>query len=454
MALSIVILAAGQGTRMRSNLPKVLHPLAGVPLLEHVVRAARTFDGARIQVVYGHGGDTVRARLAHLDVGWVEQAQQLGTGHAVTQALPGIEDGDTALILYGDVPLTRTDTLRALVESAGTGGFSILTAVLDDATGYGRILRDDAGRIVRIVEHKDASPAEREVREINTGMMAVGGAALKRWLARVGRGNAQGEYYLTDIVALAVADGVEVRSVRPSDPVEIAGVNDRVQLAGLERAYQQARAEELMRAGVTLRDPARFDLRGELSAGRDVVIDVNVVIEGRVTLGDNVAIGPNVMLRDCEIGADTQIHAMSIVEESVVGRNGRIGPFARLRPQSRLAEDVHIGNFVELKKTSMGPGAKANHLTYLGDAEIGAKTNIGAGTITCNYDGVNKSRTEIGDDVFIGSDTMLVAPVKIGDGATTGAGTTVTREVPPGKLVVGRAREVIIEGWQRPKKKK
>ncbi len=453
MALRVVILAAGQGTRMRSALPKVLHPLAGRPLLEHACLAARALPEARLHVVYGHGGETVRARLAHVEAEWVEQARQLGTGHAVAQALPAVGDDDTVLIVYGDVPLIRPQTLARLLDACRPSGFSLLTAHLDDPAGYGRIVRDDAGRVRRIVEQKDASDREQTIREVNTGMMAVAGAALKRWLAKVDRGNAQGEYYLTDIVALAVAEGVEVRTVNPESVDETLGVNDRVQLADIERRYQRREAERLMREGVTLSDPARFDLRGELVAGRDVSIDVNVIVEGRVVIGDQVRIGPNVLLRDCEIGAGTQVLANCVIEEAVVGRDARIGPFSRLRPETRLADDVHVGNFVEIKKSVLARGAKANHLTYLGDAEIGARTNVGAGTITCNYDGVNKSRTVIGADVFIGSDTLLVAPVRVGDGATIGAGTTVTADAPAGQLTVGRARQVTVENWQRPQKK-
>jgi bifunctional UDP-N-acetylglucosamine pyrophosphorylase / glucosamine-1-phosphate N-acetyltransferase len=458
MALSIIILAAGQGTRMRSALPKVLHPLAGKPLLEHVIDAAETLNAARIQIVYGHGGEQVRERLAARKVEWVEQAQQLGTGHAVAQALPAVADGDRVLVLYGDVPLIGADTLRRLLTAADGGRFGLLTAELADPTGYGRILRDGpigkGGQVTGIVEQKDATPEQLRIREINTGFLAVDAAPLKRWVARLGNDNAQGEYYLTDVIALAAADGVSIETVAPAALTEIMGVNNRAQLAELEREYQRQQAQRLLLAGVTLYDPARFDLRGRLEHGQDVAIDVNVIIEGTVTLGDRVRIGPGCVIRNAEIGADTLVHAHSVIEDAVIGANARIGPFARIRPETVLAKDVHIGNFVEIKKSDIGAGSKVNHLSYIGDTTIGARVNVGAGTITCNYDGANKHRTIIEDDVFIGSDTQLIAPVKVGAGATLGAGTTLTRDAPPGELTYSRAKQETRPGWKRPVKKK
>ena len=454
MGLSIIILAAGQGTRMRSRLPKVLHPLAGRPLLEHVHQAAARLPKARIQIVYGHGGEQVRNQLPQLKADWVEQKRQLGTGHAVLQAMPKVKPRDTVLILYGDVPLITTDTLEKLVAAAGRTSMGLLTIELADPGGYGRIVRDARGHVVRIVEHKDASEAERAIGEINTGMLAVTAAHLARWVGRLRNRNVQKEYYLTDIIAMAVDDGVHVRTVAPASPYEVMGVNDRVQLAELERYYQYMQAMHLMRQGVTLADPARFDLRGDLEIGTDVFIDVNVVIEGRVSIGSGTRIGPNNVIRNATIAEDVEILPNCVIEEASVGRAARIGPFSRLRPEAELAEDTHVGNFVEIKKAIVGRGSKINHLSYVGDADIGRDCNIGAGTITCNYDGAHKHRTVIGDDVFIGSDTQLVAPVKVGDGATIGAGATITQDVPAGKLTLSRAPQVTVDKWQRPRKKK
>lgn len=452
MTLAVVILAAGLGKRMRSRLPKVLHPLAGKPLLAHVLDAAHRIGAERRVVVFGHGGDLVRAALAEHDCHWVEQAEQRGTGHAVIQAMPAVRDADRVLVLYGDVPLISPATLERLIAvSAGTD-LGLLTAELDDPTGYGRILRDTAGRVIRIVEEKDASPAERAIREINTGFLIADRARLDDWLARIGNDNAQGEYYLTDIVALAAGDGVAVATTRADTLAEITGVNDRVQLAELERILQRQLAETLMRDGVTLADPARFDLRGTLTVEPDVSIDVNVVIEGEVRLASGVRIGPNCLLRDCRIGPGTEILANCVIESAEVGANAHIGPFARLRPESRLADDTHVGNFVELKKTQLGVGSKVNHLTYLGDAEVGTGVNVGAGTITCNYDGANKFKTRIEDGAFIGSNSSLVAPVTVGAGATIGAGSVITRDTPPEQLSLARARQVSLPGWQRPRK--
>lgn len=454
MSLNVIILAAGAGTRMRSRLPKVLHEVGGKPMLEHVVDAARQLDARRIQVVYGHGGEAVRSALAHLEVGWVEQGEQLGTGHAVAQTLPHMGAGDTVLVLYGDVPLISAETLRQVVTVAQQDSLGLLTVRLDDPRGYGRIVRDDQGSVVRIVEEKDASAEERAITEINTGMLAVSGERLQKWLAALDNNNAQGEYYLTDIIAMAVRDGVKVSTVAPRSVAEVMGVNNRVQLAEVERHYQRAHAERLMLAGITLRDPARFDVRGELSAGSDVTIDVNVVIEGKVVLGNSVRIGPNVVLRNAAIGDDVEILAQCMIEDAVIGARCRIGPFARIRPETRLAADVHIGNFVEIKKSEIGQGSKINHLSYVGDATVGGNVNIGAGTITCNYDGANKHRTTIGNDVFVGSSTQLVAPVTVGDGATIGAGSTITHDAPPGELTLSRAPQQTRPGWKRPIKKK
>lgn len=452
MTLAVVILAAGLGKRMRSRLPKVLHPLAGRPLLAHVLEAAQRIGAERRVVVFGHGGDLVQAALAEHDCHWVEQAEQRGTGHAVIQAMPAVRGADRVLVLYGDVPLISPATLERLIAVSADTDLGLLTAELDDPTGYGRILRDTTGRVIRIVEEKDASPAERAIREINTGFLVADRARLDDWLARIGNDNAQGEYYLTDIVALAAADGVTVATSQPDTLAEITGVNDRVQLAELERIHQRRLAETLMRDGVTLADPARFDLRGTLTVEPDVSIDVNVVIEGEVRLASGVRIGPNCLLRDCRIGPGTEILANCVIESAEVGANAHIGPFARLRPESRLADDTHVGNFVELKKTRLGVGSKVNHLTYLGDAEVGSGVNVGAGTITCNYDGANKFKTRIEDGAFIGSNSSLVAPVTVGAGATIGAGSVITRDTPPEQLSLSRARQVSIPGWQRPRK--
>jgi bifunctional UDP-N-acetylglucosamine pyrophosphorylase/glucosamine-1-phosphate N-acetyltransferase len=454
MALEIIILAAGQGTRMKSALPKVLHRIADKSLLEHVHALATSLHADKISIVYGHGGEQVLKKLAHLDVVWAEQKQQLGTGHAVMQVADGIGDDATVLILYGDVPLLRKDTVERLLPFAEAGDLGLLTVDLDDPHGYGRIVRDAAGRVLRIVEEKDATPEERAIVEGNTGILAVNGARLKRWLNRLENNNAQGEFYLTDVIALAVEDGLIVSTAQPADADEVLGVNNRQQLAHLERAYQHAQAERLMAAGVTLRDPARFDVRGTVEAGRDVEIDVNVILEGRVAIGERVRIGPNTLIRDSEIGDDVEIFANCVIENAVVGRASRIGPFARLRPETALAEEVHIGNFVEVKKSTIAAGSKANHLSYIGDSVVGSGVNIGAGTITCNYDGANKHQTIIEDGAFIGSDTQLVAPVRVGKNATIGAGTTLTMDAPENALTLSRVKQMTLEGWQRPTKKR
>lgn len=454
MSLHIVILAAGQGTRMKSRLPKVLQPLGDRPLLSHVVDTALTLNPERIHVVYGHGGDVVQDRLRYLDVNWVEQKEQKGTGHAVQQAMPDIPDEAQVLVLYGDVPLTTEATLRQLVDEAGGHAVSLLTMQLEDPAGYGRIVRDASAAIIGIVEHKDATPAQLQITEVNTGLLSCPAQHLTSWLKALDNNNVQGEYYLTDIVARAVHDDVAVVSVQVADPWEAAGVNDKLQLAELERIYQTRQAERLMRDGLTLKDPARFDLRGSLAFGRDTSIDVNVVIEGTVKLADGVSIGPNCVLRNCEIGEDSQVMENSVIEHSRIGAQCHIGPFARLRPDTELADRAKIGNFVETKKARVGVGSKINHLSYVGDAEVGKDVNIGAGVITCNYDGAAKHLTQIGDSVFVGSDVQLVAPVTVASGATIGAGSTITKNVAAGELAVSRSRQTNIKDWQRPAKSK
>jgi bifunctional UDP-N-acetylglucosamine pyrophosphorylase/glucosamine-1-phosphate N-acetyltransferase len=439
---------------MRSAVPKVLHPLGGKPLLAHVIDAAFQLKPDSIHVVYGHGGDQVRAALSAAPVEWVEQAEQLGTGHAVDQVMPLVGDDCVVLVLYGDVPLITPVTLALMVEQARQDKLAILTAKLDNPSGYGRILRGANGKLVDIVEQKDASDEQLRIREINTGFLAVPAVLLRDWLTRLDNRNAQGEYYLTDIVAMAVEAGVDVESTRAENVDEILGVNDRVQLAHLERVYQRRQAEILMRSGVTLADPARFDVRGELTAGNDSFIDINALFEGSVTLGARVRIGPNCVIRNAALGDDVEVLANSVIDDARVGRACRIGPFARIRPETELGEQVHVGNFVEVKKSRVADGSKINHLSYIGDTHMGSGVNVGAGTITCNYDGANKHLTEIGNDVFIGSDTQLVAPVRVGDGATIGAGTTITRDVPPGQLTLSRSPQQTIEGWTRPIKKK
>ncbi|MEI7432106.1 MAG: bifunctional UDP-N-acetylglucosamine diphosphorylase/glucosamine-1-phosphate N-acetyltransferase GlmU [Betaproteobacteria bacterium] len=449
--MNIVILAAGQGKRMHSNLPKVLHPLAGKALVAHVIDTARVLSPQTLCLVYGHGGDAVRTSLDAADLAWALQEPQLGTGHAVQQALPHLKGTGTTLVLYGDVPLIQVETLKRLLHVA-QNSLAILTVELADPQGYGRIVRDGAGQVVRIVEQKDANAAERGLREINTGIMAMPTARLGEWLARLSNSNAQHEYYLTDIVGMAVAEGLPVRTACPQHEWEVLGVNSKVQLAELERIAQRCNALQLMEQGVRLADPARLDVRGELLCGRDVFIDVNCVFEGRVELGEAVEIGPNCVLKNARIGAGTRLAAFTHIEDAVVGPDARIGPFARLRPGAELAEDVHIGNFVEIKKSTIAAHSKVNHLAYIGDDTIGSRVNVGAGTITCNYDGANKFQTIIEDDAFIGSDTQLVAPVTVGCGATLGAGTTLTKDAPPGSLTISRAKQVSIPGWKRPQK--
>lgn len=454
MPLSIVILAAGQGKRMKSEWPKVLQPLAGRALLKHVIDTARELAPAAIYVVYGHGAERVREALKSEAVSFVLQERQLGTGHAVMQAVPGIPDNHTVLVLYGDVPLIRRDTLEALLKLSDSKTLAVLTVMLEDPGGYGRILRDARGRIRKIAEHKDASKRELAVRESNTGVIAAPAKLLKKWLALVKNSNAQGEFYLTDVAAIAARGKFHVVPLVALTETEVLGVNDKVQLAQVEAAYRQRQAQELMLAGVTVIDPARLDIRGIVTAGSDVELDVNVILEGKVTLGDRVRIGPNCVIRDSQIGADTRIFANCVLDRAIVGPSCNIGPFARLRPAAALARGVHIGNFVEVKNAKLGEGSKANHLTYLGDAVIGKDVNVGAGTITCNYDGVNKAQTHIEDGVFVGSGSMLVAPVRIGARATIGAGSTITEDAPADKLTLGRSRQVSIDSWTRPAKPK
>jgi bifunctional UDP-N-acetylglucosamine pyrophosphorylase/glucosamine-1-phosphate N-acetyltransferase len=456
--LNVVILAAGQGKRMHSDLPKVLHPLAGKALLGHVLDTARAIGATEICVVYGHGGEQVRAALDAPDLTWARQEPQLGTGHAVLQALPhlavAVSPAPTfTLVLYGDVPLTRASTLQRLIAAAGKDKLALLTANVDNPKGYGRIVRVK-GEVKRIVEEKDADDAERAIREINTGILVAPTAALARWLPGLGNRNAQGEYYLTDIVALAVAEGMPVVTAHPDAAWETEGVNSKVQLAALERVHQSNIAAALLDAGVTLADPARIDVRGELLCGREVAIDINCVFEGRVELGDGVSIAANCVLKNCRIGSGAKIAPFCHIDDAVVGPDDLIGPYARLRPGAELGRDVHVGNFVEVKNSTIADHSKANHLAYIGDATIGSRVNVGAGTITCNYDGANKFRTVIEDDAFIGSDTQLVAPVTVGRGATLGAGTTLTRDAPPDQLTVSRARQFSIPGWKRPVKLK
>ena len=452
--MNIVILAAGAGKRMRSALPKVLHPLAGRPLLSHVIDTARSLSPTRLVVVIGHGGDIVKTTVAAPDIEFVVQAEQLGTGHAVQQALPLLDATVPTLVLYGDVPLTRASTLKRLIEAAAAGHYGVLTVTVDDPTGYGRMVRDAKGRVTRIVEHKDATQTEREIAEINTGIVISPTGRLTGWLASLKNDNAQKEFYLTDVVECAIGDGVDVVTAQPDEEWETLGVNSKVQLAELERIEQRNIAVQLLDDGVTLADPARIDVRGSLRCGRDVSIDVNCVFEGEVVLGDNVSVGPNCVIRNATIGAGTQIAAFTSIDEATVGERTVLGPYARLRPGAQLGNESHVGNFVEIKNAVLGVGAKANHLSYIGDADIGARVNIGAGTITCNYDGANKHRTVIEDDVFVGSDTQLVAPVRVGRNVTIAAGTTVWKDVPADTLVLNEKTQRTRDGYIRPVKQK
>jgi len=451
LGLSIIILAAGQGTRMRSDLPKVLQPLAGRPLLGHVLETARSLDADDVCVVYGHGGDAVPSTFAGDTIRWVLQAEQLGTGHAVQQAMADTPDENQTLILYGDVPLLTTTTLSRLLDATSIDGLSVLSVDLADPTGYGRVIRD-GDKVVGIVEQKDASGAEQRIVEINTGVMVFPTARLKDWLSNLGNDNSQGEYYLTDVIGMAVADGFGVKGIKADTGTEVMGINDKKQLAEAERALQARLVDELMADGVGFADPTRVDIRGKLTCGKDVFIDVNAVFEGDVTLGDGVIIESNNLLRDSKIGAGTVLHPNCHIEGATTGEHCEVGPFARMRPGAELANNVKVGNFVEIKKSTVADGSKINHLTYIGDSEVGTGVNVGAGTITCNYDGANKHKTTIGDDVFIGSGVNLVAPIEIGKGATIGAGSTITKPAPADQLTLERSKQTTIEGWKKPTK--
>ncbi len=451
-ALSVVILAAGKGTRMYSDLPKVLHPIAGKPMVKHVIDTAKQLGAHNIHLVYGHGGDLMQQRLANEPVNWVLQTEQLGTGHAMQQAAPFFADDENILMLYGDAPLITKATLEKLIAAKPDKGIALLTVVLDNPTGYGRILREN-GNVVGIVEQKDANAEQLKIQEVNTGVMVSDGASFKKWLTQLDNNNAQGEYYMTDVIALANRDGCQVAAVQAADLMEVEGANNRLQLTALEQYFQQKQARELLLAGVMLLDPNSFKLRGELTHGKDVEIDMNVILKGKVRLGNRVKIGAGCVLTNCDIGDDVEIKPYSVLEDSSVGANAAIGPFSRLRPGAELAENTHVGNFVEIKKAQIGKGSKVNHLTYVGDAEIGKDCNIGAGVITCNYDGANKFKTIIGDNVFIGSDSQLVAPVTIESGATIGAGSTIRDDVRHDELVTTRVPQKHIQGWERPKKK-
>lgn len=439
---------------MRSSIPKILHSLAGKPLLTHVYEVANQLDSTGIHIIYGHGGNRVKESLQHLDANWIEQSEQLGTGHAVAQALPALKNNENVLVLYGDVPLISVHTLQQLIGHADQQQLGLLTAQVDEPSGYGRIVRNDKGQVQSIVEEKDASEDQRTIKEINTGIMVLPVNHLTRWINGLENKNVQKEYYLTDVIAMAVNDGIKINTVSATTNMEISGVNDRIQLAQLERFYQEQRASDLMKDGVTLFDPQRFDLRGSLKHGHDIVIDVNVIIEGEVSLGDGVQIGPNTVIKNSTIGNGVKLMANCVIEDAVMGDECRIGPFARIRPETTLADHVHVGNFVEIKKSKVSTGSKINHLSYVGDSSVGSEVNIGAGTITCNYDGAKKHHTTIGNKVFIGSDTQLIAPVTVGDGATIGAGSTITRDVPADALTLSRSPQKTRAGWQRPVKKK
>lgn len=451
--LSVVILAAGKGTRMYSDLPKVLHKIAGKPMVKHVIDTAKQLNAAQIHLIYGHGADLLKQRLADEPVNWVFQAEQLGTGHAMQQAAPFFADDENILMLYGDAPLITTETLQKLIAAKPENGIALLTVNLENPTGYGRIIRQD-GNVTAIVEQKDANAEQLKITEVNTGVMVSDGASFKKWLERLDNNNAQGEYYMTDVIGLANQDGFKVVAVQATDMMEVEGANNRLQMAALERYFQRKQAQKLLLAGVSLTDPERFDLRGELEHGKDVEIDINVIIEGNVRLGNRVKIGAGCVLKNVEIADDVEIKPYSVLENAVVGEKAAIGPFSRLRPGAELAAETHVGNFVEIKQAKVGKGSKVNHLTYIGDAEIGRDCNIGAGVITCNYDGANKFKTVIGDNVFVGSDSQLIAPVTIADNVTVAAGATVTDNVEAGALVISRVRQRHISNWKRPTKKK
>ncbi|TXL13719.1 UDP-N-acetylglucosamine diphosphorylase/glucosamine-1-phosphate N-acetyltransferase [Methylococcaceae bacterium HT3] len=454
MTVKTLILAAGQGTRMRSALPKVLHKVANRSLLQHVYDTSKQIDENDIIIIYGHGGELVKQTLSELDAQWVEQKEQLGTGHAVLQADSLIEKKDTILILYGDVPLLSKQSIDTLLANVTQQSLALLTVKLDSPTGYGRIVRTHSGDVLKIVEQKDATEQEQLINEVNTGILAVKGEQLKNWVSRIDNSNAQQELYLTDVIEMAVNDGIVIKTSQPESIDEVLGVNNPKQLSHLERVYQAAQADKLMELGVTLLDPARVDCRGSFaSLGQDISVDINVIFEGENTLGNNVKIGANTIINNSVIADNVEILANCIIDNAVVGAGSRIGPFARLRPQAELSEQVHIGNFVEIKKSTVAKGSKINHLSYIGDATIGSQVNIGAGTITCNYDGVNKARTVIKDGAFIGSDTQLIAPVTVGKNATIGAGSTITKNTPDEQLTLTRSKQISIQSWQRPVKK-
>ncbi len=454
MTVKTIILAAGQGTRMRSALPKVLHEIAGRPLLKHVYDTSMAIADNSVYIIYGHGGEQVKTVMEGLQATWIEQKQQLGTGHAVQQAVDYIEDEDKVLILYGDVPLLKQSTIEGILANVSETSLALLTVVLDDPHGYGRIVRNEQNAVQKIVEQKDANAEELLINEGNTGILAANGDQLKKWLAQLQSNNAQNEFYLTDVIEMAVEEGLEIVTSQPEMQDEVLGVNNRIQLAHLERVYQSEQAEQLMTHGVTLKDPARIDVRGHFEElGQDISVDINVIFEGVNRIASNVSIGANCIIKNAVIAEGAQILANSIIEDAVVGAGSRVGPFARLRPQAQLAENVHIGNFVEIKKSTVATGSKVNHLSYIGDAEIGSKVNVGAGTITCNYDGVNKFKTIIGDGAFIGSDSQLIAPVTVGANATIGAGSTISKDTPAEQLTLSRPKQISIAGWQRPVKK-
>lgn len=452
MTFSVVVLAAGKGTRMKSSLPKVLHPIGGKPMVQHIIDTVNKLGATNIHLVYGHGREQLQNKLSHNDLSWCLQDQQLGTGHAVQQAAPHIRDNEDVLILVGDAPLIKESTLQQLIAVKKDADLALLTVELKDPTGMGRIIRHGE-QVTAIVEHKDATELQRKIKETNTGMMIMGGMDLKRWLAALNNDNAQGEFYLTDVIEMAAQEGKSIHASQPSSAIEVEGINNRVQLASIERAYQAEQASTLMMHGVSLLDPSRFDLRGELEVGQDITIDVNVIVQGKVKIGSNTSIGANCTLIDCEIADNAVIHSNSIIEQAIVGENCSVGPYARLRPGTVMKEQSRVGNFVEMKKTTLGKGSKANHLSYLGDTEIGERANIGAGTITCNYDGVNKFKTVIGDRAFIGSNSALIAPANIGNNATVGAGSIITKEVLDGELAIARAKQRNMSNWQRPSKK-
>lgn len=452
MTFSVVVLAAGKGTRMKSSLPKVLHPIGGKPMVQHIIDTVNKLGAQNIHLVYGHGREQLQDKLSHNVLSWCLQDQQLGTGHAVQQAAPHIQDNEDVLILVGDAPLIKETTLQQLIAVKKDADLALLTVELDDPTGMGRIIRQGE-QVTAIVEHKDASEQQRQIKETNTGMMIMGGKDLKRWLSALNNNNAQGEFYLTDIIEMAAKEGKSIHASQPSSAIEVEGINNRAQLASIERAYQAEQAIALMMQGVSLLDPSRFDLRGELEVGQDITIDVNVIVQGKVKIGSNTTIGANCTLIDCEIADNAVIHANSIIEQAKIGEYCSVGPFARLRPGTVMKEQSRVGNFVEMKKTTLGKGSKANHLSYLGDTEVGEGANIGAGTITCNYDGVNKFKTVIGDGAFIGSNSSLVAPANIGVNATVGAGSIVTKDVGDNELAIARARQKNLTTWQRPEKK-